>query len=92
MLDFLGSVLTSKLNDPDRFKMLQEQQALTQRDLEGVTKRYHDLKERFTDMGLEYNRVTGDLSAAHGQIDQLHHECENLRAEKKIWGVSFFIT
>ncbi|KAF8265884.1 hypothetical protein EI94DRAFT_1734451 [Lactarius quietus] len=69
----------------DRFQMLQEQQALTLRDLDDVTKRNRDLYERFTAVDIECNRVTEDLVAANGKTDQLRNECANLRAEKRIW-------
>ncbi|KAI9449362.1 hypothetical protein BJY52DRAFT_1215953 [Lactarius psammicola] len=69
----------------DRFKMLQEQQSLTLRDLDDVTKRNRDLYERFTAVDIECNRVTEDLVAANGKMDQLRNECANLRAEKRIW-------
>ncbi|KAH9974884.1 hypothetical protein BGW80DRAFT_1444514 [Lactifluus volemus] len=69
----------------DRFRMLQEQQALTLRDLDDLTKRNRDLYERFTSVDIECNRVTEDLVAANGKMDQLRNECANLRAEKKIW-------
>ncbi|KAI9435095.1 hypothetical protein H4582DRAFT_2080017 [Lactarius indigo] len=69
----------------DRFKMLQEQQSLTLRDLDDVTKRNRDLYERFTAVDIECNRVTEDLIAANGKMDQLRNECANLRAEKRIW-------
>lgn len=68
--------------------MLQEQQTLTLRDLDDLTKRNRDLYERFTAVDIECNRVTEYLIAANGQIDQLRNECANLRAEKKIWEVS----
>ena len=72
----------------DRFKMLQEQQSLTLRDLDDVSKRNRDLYERFTAVDIECNRVTEDLVAANGKTDQLRNECANLRAEKRIWEVS----
>ena len=68
--------------------MLQEQQALTLRDFDDVTKRNRDLYERFTSVDIECNRVTEDLVAANGKTDQLRNECANLRAEKRIWEVS----
>ena len=83
--------MCSQINDVDRYKMLQEEQSLTLRDLDDISKRHLDLKERYTDVGLKYNRVAGDLGDAHGQIDQLRNECANLRAEKKIWEVGFSI-
>jgi nucleoprotein TPR len=61
------------------------------RDLEGVTKRYRDLFERFTTVDIECSRVTEELIAAHGQIDQVRNECANLRDEKKIWEASFSV-
>jgi len=82
----LGDVLT--INDVDRFKMLQEQRALTLRDLDDLTKRNRDLYERFTSVDIECSRVTEDLITANGRMDQLRNECANLRAEKKIWEVS----
>ena len=39
-------------------------------------------------MDIECNRVTEDLVAANGKMDQLRNECANLRAEKRIWEVS----
>ena len=68
--------------------MLQEQQNLTLRDLDDVSKRNRDLYERFTAVDIECNRVTEDLVAANGKMDQLRNECANLRAEKRIWEVS----
>jgi nucleoprotein TPR len=73
--------------DIDRFKMLQEQQNLTLRDLDDLTRRNRDLYERFTAVDIECNRVTEDLVAANGKMDQLRNECANLRAEKRIWEV-----
>lgn len=82
----LGDVLT--IYDVDRFKMLQEQRALTLRDLDDLTKRNRDLYERFTAVDIECSRVTEDLITANGRMDQLRNECANLRAEKRIWEVS----
>jgi nucleoprotein TPR len=78
----------SLTSDIDRFKMSQEQQTLTLRDIDDLTKRNRDLYERFTVVDIECNRVTEYLIAANGQIDQLRNECANLRAEKRIWEVS----
>jgi nucleoprotein TPR len=86
-MSYLVLFLSSLTNDVDRFKMLQEQQTLTLRDLDDLTKRNRDLYERFTTVDIECNRVTEYLIAANGQIDQLRNECANLRAEKKIWEV-----
>jgi nucleoprotein TPR len=72
----------------DRFQMLQEQQSLTLRDLDDVTKRNRDLYECFTAVDIECNRVTEDLVAANGKMDLLRNECPDLRAEKRIWEVS----
>jgi hypothetical protein len=69
--------------------MVQEQHTLTLRDLDDVTKRNRDLYERFTSVDIECSRVSEDLIAANGQIDQLRNECANLRAEKRIWEVGF---
>jgi nucleoprotein TPR len=82
----LSDVLT--INDVDRFMMLQEQRALTLRDLDDLTKRNRDLYERFTAVDIECSRITEDLITANGRTDQLRNECANLRAEKKIWEVS----
>jgi nucleoprotein TPR len=82
----IGGALTGSRTD--RFKMLQEQQNLTLRDLDDVTKRNRDLYERFTSVDIECNRVTEDLVAANGKMEQLRNECANLRAEKRIWEVS----
>jgi len=68
--------------------MLQEQQSLTLRDLDDISKRNRNLYERFTAVDIECNRVTEDLVAANGKMDQLRNECANLRAEKRIWEVS----
>jgi nucleoprotein TPR len=68
--------------------MLQEQQALTLRDLDDLTKRNRDLYERFTAVDIECNRVTEDLITANGQMEQLRNERANLQAEKNIWEVS----
>ena len=70
--------------------MLQEQQTLNLRDLDDLTKRNRDLYECFTAVDIECHRVTEDLIAANGQIDQLRNGCANLRAEKRIWEVSFY--
>jgi nucleoprotein TPR len=85
---YVALFLYSLTSDVDRFKMLQEQQTLTLRDLDDLTKRNRDLYERFTSVDIECNRVTEYLIAANGQSDQLRNECANLRAEKKIWDVS----
>jgi nucleoprotein TPR len=82
----LSDVLT--INDVDRLMMLQEQRALTLRDLDDLTKRNRDLYERFTAVDIECSRITEDLITANGRTDQLRNECANLRAEKKIWEVS----
>jgi len=84
----LALFLCSLTSDVDRFKMVQEQQTLTLRDLDDLTKRNRDLYERFTTVDIECNRVAEYLIAANGQVDQLRNECANLRAEKKIWEVS----
>jgi len=76
------------MSDVDHFKMLQEQQNLTQRDLEDQMRRNRDLHERATVVDIEYTRVTKDLITANGHIDQLRNERANLRAEKNIWNVS----
>jgi nucleoprotein TPR len=76
------------LRGVERFKILQEQQALTLRNLDDLTTRNRDLYERFTAVDIECNRVTDDLITANGRMDQLRNECANLRAEKKIWEVS----
>ena len=76
------------LRDVERFKILQEQQALTVRNMDDLTKRNRDLYERFTAVDIECSRVTDDLITANGRMDQLRNECANLRAEKKIWEVS----
>ena len=51
--------------------MLQEQQSLTLRHLDDVTKRKRDrdLYERFTSVDIECNRVMEDLVAANGKTD-----------------------
>jgi nucleoprotein TPR len=85
---YLSLFLCSLTSDIDRFKMSQEQQTLTLRDIDGLTKRNRDLYERFTAVDIECNRVTEYLITANGQVDQLRNECANLRAEKKIWEVS----
>ena len=87
-VDIRSSRSIDGLSRTDRFKMLQEQQNLTLRDLDDVTKRNRDLYERFTAVDIECNRVTEDLVAANGKMDQLRNECANLRAEKRIWEVS----
>ena len=74
--------------DTDRFKMLQEQQTLTLHDLDDLTKHNHDLYKRFTTVDIECNRVTEDIIAANGKMDQLRNECANLQAEKRAWEVS----
>lgn len=88
LIDIGSSRFIDGLSRTDRFKMLQEQQNLTLRDLDDVTKRNRDLYERFTAVDIECNRVTEDLVAANGKMDQLRNECANLRAEKRIWEVS----
>jgi nucleoprotein TPR len=85
---YSASFLCSLTSDVDRFKMLQEQQTLTLRDQDELTKRNRALYERFTAVDIECSRVAEYLNAANGQIDQLRNECANLRAEKKIWEVS----
>jgi nucleoprotein TPR len=85
---YLALFSCSLTSDIDRFKMSQEQQTLTLRDIDDLTKRNRDLYERFTVVDIECNRVTEYLIAANGQIDQLRNECANLRAEKRIWEVS----
>jgi hypothetical protein len=74
--------------DTDRFKMLQEQQTLTLRDLDDLTKHNRDLYERFTAVDIECNRVMEDIVAANGKMDQLHNKCANLQVEKRAWEVS----
>jgi nucleoprotein TPR len=74
--------------DTDRFKMLQEQQTLTLRNLDDLTKCNHDLYERFTAVDIECNHVTEDIVTANGKMDQLRNECANLQVEKRAWEVS----
>jgi nucleoprotein TPR len=75
------------LDITDRQRMNQEQFAIQSRELDDLTKRNSQLYDRYTRTDIECNRVTEDLLAANGRVEQLRNECANLRAEKKIWEV-----
>ena len=67
--------------------MSQEQRVLTLWDLDDLTKCNRDLYECFTTVDIEWSRITEDLITANSQMDQLHNERTNVRAERKIWEV-----
>ena len=67
--------------------MVQEQIVLHKRENEDLLKRNHNLYDQYTRIDIECNRMTEDLLASNGLLEQLRNECANLRAEKKIWEV-----
>lgn len=58
-------------------------------ELDELTKRNQQLFDQWTRVDIEFSRVSEDLQLANGHIEQLRNESANLRAEKKIWEVSF---
>lgn len=68
--------------------MLQEQITAQGRELDNLSRRNQDLHHQHTRIDIECNRVSEDLIASKGTVEQLRNECANLRAEKKIWEVS----
>lgn len=67
--------------------MIQEQVAVSSREIEGLAKRNQQLQEKFTRADIDCHRLTEDLLTADAKVDQLRNESANLRAEKKIWEV-----
>lgn len=65
--------------------MLQDQNAMQTKDLDGLRKRNQELYDQYTRIDVECNRVTEDLLSATNIIEQLRNETANLRAEKNIW-------
>jgi nucleoprotein TPR len=70
--------------------MAQEQIAVSTREIDSLAKRNQQLHERFTRAEIECHKFTEDLFASNTRLDQLRNESANLRAEKKIWEVSWF--
>lgn len=71
----------------DRHRMAQEQFAISNREIDNLTKRNQQLYDQYTRIDIECNRVTEDLITSNGRLEQLRNECANLRAEKNIWEV-----
>ncbi|EMD40194.1 hypothetical protein CERSUDRAFT_112402 [Gelatoporia subvermispora B] len=69
----------------DRHRMAQDQNMMQNRELENLTKRNQQLYDQYTRIDIECNRVSEELLAGNGLVEQLRNECANLRAEKKIW-------
>lgn len=67
--------------------MAQEQFAISNREIDNLTKRNQQLYDQYTRIDIECNRVTEDLITSNGRLEQLRNECANLRAEKNIWEV-----
>lgn len=67
--------------------MAQEQFAISNREVDNLTKRNQQLYDQYTRIDIECNRVTEDLITSNGRLEQLRNESANLRAEKNIWEV-----
>lgn len=71
--------------------MSQDEAALHTRDLDNLTKRNQQLYDQYIRIDIECNRAQQELSGANSRVEQLRNENANLRAEKKIWEVCFFL-
>ena len=71
--------------------MVQEQIVIQRRENDDLIKRNQTLYDQYTRFDIECNRMTEDLLASNGLLEQLRNECANLRAEKKIWEVRISI-
>jgi nucleoprotein TPR len=70
--------------------MTQDQVAVSAREIESLARRNQQLQEKFTRADIECHRFTEDLLTSNAKLDQLRNDSANLRAEKKIWEVSWF--
>ena len=70
--------------------MAQDQIAVSAREIESLARRNQQLQEKFTRVDIECHKYTEDLLTANAKLDQLRNDSANLRAEKKIWEVSWF--
>ena len=68
--------------------MVQDQIVMQKRENDDLVKRNQGLYDQYTRIDIECNRMSEDLIASNGLLEQLRNECANLRAEKKIWEVS----
>lgn len=71
--------------------MAQEQITVSTREIESLAKRNQQLHEKYTRAEIECHKFTEDLLGANARLDQLRNESANLRAEKKIWEVSWLL-
>ncbi|KAI0647815.1 hypothetical protein C8Q79DRAFT_924901 [Trametes meyenii] len=69
----------------ERHRMVQEQITIQKRENDDLVKRNQHLYDQYTRVDIECNRMSEDLIASNGLLEQLRNECANLRAEKKIW-------
>ena len=72
----------------ERHRMVQDQIVMQKRENDDLVKRNQGLYDQYTRVDIECNRMSEDLIASNGLLEQLRNECANLRAEKKIWEVS----
>ena len=72
----------------ERHRMVQDQIVMHKRENDDLLKRNQGLYDQYTRIDIECNRMSEDLIASNGLLEQLRNECANLRAEKKIWEVS----
>ena len=70
--------------------MVQDQILIQKRENEELLTRNQKLYDSYTRMDIECNRMSEDLLASNQLLEQLRNECANLRAEKKIWEVSYY--
>ncbi|KAG6373979.1 hypothetical protein JVT61DRAFT_4608 [Boletus reticuloceps] len=66
-------------------RMTQEQLNMQSRDLDSLALCNQQLYDQQTRLDIDRERVMDDLAVTKGDLEQLHNEATNLRAEKKIW-------
>ena len=74
----------------ERHRMVQEQIVIQKRENDDLLTRNQKLYDQYTRVDIECNRLSEDLLASNSLLEQLRNECANLRAEKKIWEVSYY--
>ena len=84
---WLGMIYWTEESLAERHRMVQEQIIIQKRENDDLLKRNQGLYDQYMRIDIECNRVTDDLLASNGLLEQLRNECANLRAEKKIWEV-----
>ena len=87
LLNLASILLIAPLDSVERHRMVQEQAAVQERELNNLSKRNQDLYDQYMRIDIECNRVSEELLVATGHLEQMRNECANLRAEKKIWQV-----